>query len=72
MSKHPISWHLECLHNFAARLNEDKKIIEKLCQELIDEQNRYDFYFYQILAARKKGKAEFDREKYMVKRVKIK
>jgi hypothetical protein len=50
----------------------DKDRIEQLRINLSREEDEYLFYSKQILAARKKGKAEFDREKYMVKRVNIK
>jgi hypothetical protein len=72
MSKHPISWHLECLHNWEHSLNKMKAEVEREKQRLDNEEYKYKFYSYQILAARKKGKTEFDHEKYMVKRVKIK
>ena len=65
MSAYPISWHQECLNNSTQYAARERKRIEAELARIVREENDNEFYQYQIIMAREKGKTSFDRERFL-------
>ena len=66
--KFSIDWHKECLANWLANTNRDRERIEEELTRLRVQEDRIRFYQHQIEQAEKKGKPDFDRERFCCKR----
>jgi hypothetical protein len=67
-SAHNIKWHEDCLKNWKRTTALKVKSAIGNLQSIIRDLERIKFYTRQIKTAKKEGKAEFDSDKYLIKR----
>jgi septal ring factor EnvC (AmiA/AmiB activator) len=65
-----IDWHRQCLKNQKRSIQEKQDNFDRLQKELQRNWKEYDFYERQILEAELTHKDKFDRERYLINRVK--
>lgn len=65
-----ISWHKECLANKKRSLEQIKEELLNLQKQVEREQQECVFYKNQISEAEKEHKDKFDRNKYLISKVK--
>lgn len=68
----PIEWHKNYAKNQFEYNAKRRKELCRLEADIIRSEKDNDFYWKQIETAKKENRAEFDRDKYLVKRKKLK
>ena len=63
--KHDIAWHENCLKNSKATYDREFKQFENERERLLRWEKELLFLQEQIKEAKRRGKAEFDEEKFM-------
>ena len=68
--KRPMAWHAECLKNWSANVERSREELARAIERLEADEARLAEYEAQIAEAKKRGLAEFDRERFMKPRAK--
>jgi hypothetical protein len=66
----PVEWHENCLKNGMITLQQEKNVLafqQRRVERMLAE---CELHAIQISEAKRQGKKEFDRERFLVKRVK--
>lgn len=68
MTKHsrPLDWHLDCLNNWKQSLEKDAAQLVQLQKNLEEARERFAFYEKQIAEAQRRGKTDFDRDRFLI------
>jgi hypothetical protein len=66
--KMPIRWHKDCLENTKKYLNGLKAELSRLQETIRYSENEVSIYENQIKLAVAKGRREFDRDRFCIKR----
>ena len=67
--KKDIEWHEGCLKNRLVSLNVTRGDLAYLQKRVDEDVQSYNFYLAQVRLAKEEGNAEFDRDKYGIKRL---
>jgi len=68
VSKQPIEWHRECLKNFSASVERERKDVARRIAHLDLKERELDFFRHQIAKADDQNLSGFDRDRFLVKR----